>query len=305
MLTRPITRRPAPRMRTHVALAALLVALALLLAACGSSRTAENGSSSDGRDSSGGLAHQTGENDLVLRIETGGGFLPREAYFTQIPQFSLYGDGRLIFTGPVPEIFPGPALPNLREVRLSEEGMQRLLLEAERAGLLEPGRDLGMPPVADAPSTTFTLVTGGGRVVTDAYGLGIESPGDETLTPAQREARQKLMDFQVKLADLPALLQGEMSSDEEYVFPVVRILAQPASDEPDPSGLTPQVLEWPLADPATLGEPEDGGRLLVVTGEDLEKLRPLLAQANTLTRWKSGEAKYLLFPRPLLPDEGR
>ncbi|MBU2602872.1 MAG: hypothetical protein KKA32_12030 [Actinobacteria bacterium] len=38
-------------------------------------------------------------------------------------------------------------------------------------------------------------------------------------------------------------------------------------------------------------------------GADLETLRPLLVQADTLTLWKSGAEVYSLLLRPLLPEE--
>jgi hypothetical protein len=41
----------------------------------------------------------------------------------------------------------------------------------------------------------------------------------------------------------------------------------------------------------------------VVTGPDLETLRPLLAQATSITGWRSGGELYTLILLPMLPDE--
>jgi len=64
-------------------------------------------------------------------------------------------------------------------------------------------------------------------------------------------------------------------------------------------------LDWPLADLSTLGEAvlPEGYRRVVVSGDDLSTLRPLLGQATQITLWKSGDREYYLYFRPLLPDE--
>ena len=46
-----------------------------------------------------------------------------------------------------------------------------------------------------------------------------------------------------------------------------------------------------------------GFRGVVVSGDDLAKLRPLLVQATQITLWTSGDRQYNLSFRPLLPDE--
>ncbi len=59
-----------------------------------------------------------------------------------MPSFTLYGDGRAIVQGPITMEYPGPALPNLRQVRLTEAGVQAVLAAAQSAGLLDGDRDL-------------------------------------------------------------------------------------------------------------------------------------------------------------------
>ena len=51
------------------------------------------------------------------------------------------------------------------------------------------------------------------------------------------------------------------------------------------------------------GANSHGLRKVVVTGDDLATLRPLLDQATQITLWKSGDTEYNLWFRPLLPDE--
>jgi hypothetical protein len=64
---------------------------------------------------------------------------------------------------------------------------------------------------------------------------------------------------------------------------------------------------WPLADLATAGETVDNPaidvRCQVLEGDDLAKVRRLLAEANTLSVFESGDAFFTFIPRPLLPGE--
>jgi hypothetical protein len=177
---------PRRKVRKYIVLVMFASLLALLAAACGSNDVQLGNTTTSGGAGNGApgepLDYPRGERDLVLRVEQGGGFLPVEAVFTMVPGFSLYGDGRVIFSGPIPEIFPGPALANLQQVQLSEEGVQQLLQAAREAGLTEDLADLGQPPVADASTTKFTLNVNGETHEIDAYALGYEPefPGGAT-----------------------------------------------------------------------------------------------------------------------------
>jgi hypothetical protein len=76
--------------------------LALVLFACG-------GLNDDGGGAgSGAISHPTGAEDLVLRVETSGGFVPMEYNVTRLPSWSLYGDGRIVTEDQI-EIYPQPA----------------------------------------------------------------------------------------------------------------------------------------------------------------------------------------------------
>jgi hypothetical protein len=296
---------------------AIPLLLVFALAACGGAGDDPQANGPNGTPPQ--LAYPRGADELVLQIEYTGGFLTPEATFAEVPFYSLYGDGRLIFAGPMIEIYPPPALPNLRVRQLTDEGMARLLERAAEAGLLEEGRDLGYPPVADAPTARFTLQLEEGTYVTEVYALGFEgdqdprgevppadgseAPSDSTLTEEQLEARQRLLDFQAALFDLDAWLGDEIGPDEEYLFEALAVRIAPPPPEPDPEELEPALFSWPLADLGTLGRSEDGHRVAVIAGGELEQLRPQLLSANTLTLWESeGETYHLAF-RPLLPHE--
>ncbi len=249
----------------------------------------------------------TGEDELVLRVEQGGGFLPIEVALTELPLFALYGDGRIFQPAPTIAIFPPPALRGYQVAQIDRQAIERILRGAREAGLLEQ-RDYGTPPVADAPNTTFVFHLGGEEMRTSIYALGFEPPpGDgaqDVLTPDQRQAREDAQQYLQSLTNLSAQ-EGEELTWESYepsgVAAYVRE-ADPASYEG--AEVQPNRLEWPLGDLASVGEETAPDlRRLVVSGEDLAQLRPLLEEASAITLWQSGDKFYQLAFRPLLPGE--
>jgi hypothetical protein len=255
----------------------------------------------------GGVGHPTGSNDLVLRVETAGGFVAPAYALTQIPEFSLYGDGRLVRPGPMMEIYPGPALPNLLVTSVSEDGIQAILRAAGAAGLLGADRRYSMPVVSDAPTTTFTVVTGGVRHVVSAYALGVTAGPGGQMSDEESRARAALVSFQAKLSSLGSWLPaGSVGPEQPFVPTGLRVFASPGAPAEQP-GLREPILHWPLSTSlAALGAPvpiSPDLRCGAVTGPDLAALLPFVRRANQLTPWRSGASIYTLTFRPLLPDE--
>ena len=264
-----------------------------------------------------GTTHEypRGASEVVLRIDASGGFVPVQYSLTETPGFSLYGDGTVIVTGPMIEIWPQPALPNLQKTTISEKAIDSLLAAAQEAGLFDAGVDYGQPTVTDMPTTTITINSGGATYTSSIYALGFgemfdtefgASSAELGLTSEQAEARAKVLEFTMKTGDLDSFT-GTTLQWEQYEYESLAIFSLPY----DP-GLTmydetvqPNHLDWPLGDLSTLGEPvsPEGYRRVVVSGDDLAELRPLLAQATQITLWKSGAHEYYLYFRPLLPDE--
>lgn len=283
-----------------VKIAAFTVLVGLLLAACGGVGD-EDGSGSGSE----GIDHSTGAEELVLRVHSGGGFVPIELTLQEIPGFSLFGDGRAIVTGPVIEIYPGPALPNLQMTRLTEEGVQAILEEAERAGLLDGDASYDYRCVTDLPTTTFTAVVEGRTHTVSAYALGFEDQMTGDCPDVDVEARAALAEFWTKLGDLESWLpEGSIGETEPFVPEEMRLYVTPYRADPE---LEQEPIQWPLeGSPAEFGEPDQtlpDYRCGVVSAEDLDALLPLAEDANQLTPWTSdGEQVGLVF-RPLLPDE--
>jgi hypothetical protein len=289
--------KPNPR-----SLAAAFVILTVIGAACAKATTTGGGGSSSG------IEHPMGPNDLVLKVETGGGFVAPATHFKEFPSFALYGDGRLIVQGAQIEIYPGPALPSLQVTRISEEGIQAILEGAQAAGLLGPDKHYDFMTISDAPTTTFTTVAEGGRHVVSVYALGESAAaGNQGISPGELQAREALAAFQGKLGDLGSWLpQGSLTEEGPYRFEELRIFVLDQSASPEP-GLEQKPVDWPLSPPlASFGQPVTNGpegRCGSVSGDDLKSLLPLAEKANELTPWQSGGTDYTLVLRPLLPDE--
>jgi hypothetical protein len=277
-----------------------LLAISILVASVGTA-CAGLGAGAAG----GGIDHPTGSDDLILRVHVGGGFVPIEYSLREIPFFSLYGDGRMVTVGPQIEIYPGPALPNLQVTGISEEGIQAILEAARDAGLFGPDTRYDHPGIADASTTTFTIVAEGRRHVISAYALGFDEPSG--LIPADElEARRALFDFQSKLGDLRSWLpEGSVGEEGPFTFDELRIFVRegaPRSDE----GLDQQPKDWPLGTPLSEFGAIDQDldlRCGSVAGQDLATLLPAAQESNELTPWRSDGLSYQLVLRPLLPDE--
>jgi len=274
---------------TRSALAAVLV---LGLAAC-----AERGAA--GGPSAPSSAPTTSEaaaaDGLVLRVEHVGGFVSPSVTAARLPLVSVYADGRVITEGPVPAIYPGPALPNVQVAEIDAAAVQDLVDRALAAGVAET-TDLGTPPVADAPSTRFTLVTTGGTHEREVYAL-FETPGGSGLTPGQEEARGRLSDLQTWLLDAAG------AATTSYAPESVAAVVTPWTDPED--GLSQPELPWPgpgLPGESTGGPPDV--TCVTATGADAQSVLAAARDGNAATPWVTGDGvRWSVALRPLLPDE--
>ena len=187
--------------RKHLPLIAFPALAALLLVACG-----DDSSNGDAPTDSlpvdtlapiettvppttvpSGFEHPTGADDVIVRIAYEGGFVPVETMFLNLPTLLVSGDGHAFVQGPVPEIYPGPLLPNIQVSPVTEAGIQDLLQLADEQGLFADVEYSNPMNIADAPDTVVEISANGDTFVHRAYALGI---GDET-----DPARQALADF--------------------------------------------------------------------------------------------------------------
>jgi len=280
------------RMLVVTATVVLLTLTAAISTACGDEGSAGNENS---------FEHPTGAHDVVLRVDSAGGFVPVSTALTDLPEFTLYGDGTVIVSGPIIMIYPGPAMPNLQKAKVSQETIQAILSAAQEAGLFDPTFDYGQPGITDMDTTTITTNVDGKTYTSSIYALNAIEPGGG-LTMEQQQARATVSQFVGKLVDLTAFEQDLEWTP--YEFKALTVYSSVAG-EPGDTDVQPNKLDWRLADLATSGEAvqPEGFRKLVVTGDDLATLRPLLGEATQITLWKSGGNEYNLYFRPLLPDE--
>jgi hypothetical protein len=243
----------------------------------------------------------TGADQLLLRVTTGGGAPPISIQLTHKPWFALYGDGRIVVQGPRPD-YPSPLLPDLRQMQVTPAEIQKIVGEADRAGLLGPDARFDAVDIYDASTTEFTAIVDGKTHMIGAYALDYDV---EVADRAVAEARGRFSEFEREIMDLAAFLKREVSNAETYEAAAMRVFAGPTyvskQDE-----LKREVVAWPLtADPATAGEaafvPQT--RCLVLTGSDLEAFRQVALTADTLTLWTYGPNRYAVYVRPLYPDE--
>ncbi|SNT65137.1 hypothetical protein SAMN05421812_12071 [Asanoa hainanensis] len=269
--------------------------LLLLASACGAA---------DAASPAPPAAASLGADEVALRVTYTGGFVTPQSIPGRVPAVSVYGDGRVITEGPVAAIYPGPALPNLQQARISEADVDALVDRAVAAGV-GAGTDLGQPGVADASTTRFVVTTENGVKQTDAYALGMADVGG-LLSPSQAAARQKLADLLAALQDLPATLgTGAVREEGAYQPKSVAAIATPYVKPEQPLELQPPVpVDWP--GPALPGDklnPNVDVGCVTATGDQAQAVLAAAGKANAATPWASGGEQWSLLLRPVLPDE--
>jgi hypothetical protein len=297
------TRRLAPTLRRGRTLAVSFL-IAIAAAACGRA----TGGSAGGTPSPGQPNHPAGPTDLVLRVQSEGGFVAPQALLLRYPMFSLYGDGTVVTEGAQIAIYPQPALPPLIATRVTAAGVQAILHAARAAGLYGPSANYRGAIMPDSAETVFKLIEGGRTHTFRVSGLGANGSDIPAHELAPRRGFETLL---TKLTDLRSWLPaGSVGKDQPYRPSAMRVFVTPGTPKGSGGSMHEPSVAWPLADSlAMFGTPistplQGGpGRCGVVKGEDLAKVLPLAQRANQLTPWTSDGKIYGLSFRPLLPDE--
>ena len=287
----------APSIAPSIALPTFLLAT-ILVAACGGGGSPGRSSSPEPTSTPVGIEHPTGANDVVLRFEEGGGFVPMGFLAGQAPTFTLYGDGTTIVRDWTQQQPPAvgdlqPQLP-FQIVRLTEDQVQELLAFAVGPGALGIARAAYDPGnVADAPTAIFTLNAGGTTKTVSVVALGFDNPqSPDALIVAQLASLgERLRGFSAPGAALwtPDRYRGILSPDafgNPRDWPWADITPADFHELKVPNGFTWNARTMTAAEIAALGlEDIEGGFLnLVLNGP--------------------GDGKVYSFTlRPLLPDE--
>ncbi|SDH15048.1 hypothetical protein [Klenkia brasiliensis] len=248
-----------------------------------------------GQQGTGGPAPQLPDDGdaLVLRVvETGGsgpGFDP-----APLPFVTVHRDGRVLSLGPVAAIYPPFAWPNVQLHRVDDAVLAELVQAAQDAGVTGTA-DLGDPQIADARTTSITLVNDQGTTTRDVPALR-EGIGAPSLTAEQTAARRALVALVDRLRDL-----ATTGRPESYRPTAVAAVARPWTPVDGPLPEQPAV-SWP--GPALPGEPiAPGVGCALATGEQAAALVRAATSASTLTPWTDGGRTWAVTFRPLLPHE--
>jgi hypothetical protein len=294
-------------MSTRTALPVTAILVALALGACSAGATAGGSpAASQGAATASpiaGIDHPTGSDEIVLRVDESGGFVPMEFIAAHVPQFTLYGDGTVVFTSasPVPpERADGVTLSSpLRTAKLTEEQVQSLLAVALRDGGLGAARaEYQNPLVADAPTTVFTINADGASKTVSVVALGMDDQqpnADSAIKKALAELGGRLKDF-----------DPDGSQSEPYVATAYEgVLTRQEGLQ----GV--QVRDWPWTDltPADFAVPNDPNQL----PQGRATITPAQAEALGIDGFESGivmgvylrddaGSVYSFSLRPVLPE---
>lgn len=232
--------------------------------------------------------------------------LPPSATFGWLPQLVITADGRVLQTGAVPAVFPGPLVQPIFARQLSPNGWARIVAAARAAGLLTGAIDFTggqMPPgsaavrlqiVADG--RIYEMTGDPSRVIQCIQAPCVAPPG----TP------EAFAGFLQAVSD-PASIAGaaELGPDQAYVPGGYAILVGPVADD---QGVPQPPMAWPLGGLAAFGTAlgdGTGGRCGIVTGQDAATLHAPLAAARQTTPWRDPADGSLrgLVVRVLLPGD--
>jgi len=246
---------------------------------------------------------------VIFRVSWEGGFVTPEMLLGRLPVIAVYADGRTITLGPVPAIFPGPFMPNLLQQTLSREALDSLIQLARDKDLLKDVK-YDFPGIADAADTVLEINLDGQSYRLSAYALAEAADGGVApaieVPPADVAGRAAMREFIDALTGMPA--DGFVDEQHPYAFDALRLYVIKAAivENSEFPGEQPPIA-WPLGDLGAAGERVEnspvGARCLVVEGDDLATIRPLLEDANQLSVFESEGEFYSLIPRPLYPDE--
>ncbi len=295
-------------------LAALLSAIVLIVAACTGAATPSSGGSANpspgGSPAPSNAASpppSSSPDTLILRVANEGGFLAPNAARTQLPIVSVYADGRIITTGAVPAIYPGPLVPALVYRSVGPDGAAAILRTAVAAGLA--GADTTYPPgpAPDAPMIVITVGHDGTRTIS-RFGFLDAFPGQQPLDSDPAGPVRAAASALVAKVTGTDTFGGTSGPSGTYQPLGYQLFVSPGAPQPtDPSLARPPVA-WPLSTPlASFGQADllggAGARVGLVSGADAQTLAPILAGASQLTGFTSAGGVWTIAVRPLLPDE--
>ena len=239
----------------------------------------------------GAVDHPTEPAAVVLRMFSGGGFVPQSIAFIETPQFTLYGNDVAIFRAPPPpDAQFGDAWPPFQCLQLTPEQVDELLTFAlDQGGLADADTDYPNPNITDVGTTVFTIDAGGVDKTVSVFALGFEMAPEDQLADRDRFAALRAL-----LGDFGATVEGEQPFD---VPAYQALLEEDLSDEP------PAAMPWPWTDVEAgdfaLGDPTTE---VLLTPDQVAVVTtvPNGGQASIPVSSPDGDPRFLSV-KPLLP----
>jgi hypothetical protein len=262
-----------------------VIALALLtlvpLAACGDDGSAAG----DEADGTGGEVETTpmvfGDGaEVLLRLHTGGGFVPMIFVQREVPSFLLFDDGRLVrHTDDGAEV-----VPEFQEVQLDETETAELL---DTAVEVIDGPDVGAPLVTDLPTMTIEATADDG----ETRALSMYAPGiEDGLTMSEREARDAVDQLVLALDSAGGTTASAYVPEEWLALTVF-------------SGIEPGgIARWPL-DPGRMADGRASNVCTRLTQDEFDEVAEALEDGRYegVVASRNGSAEIAL--RPVLTGD--
>lgn len=258
----------------------LLVLLPLALAplvGCGGGGTT-GGDEEPGEIETTPMVFGDGE-EVLLRIQTGGGFVPVIFAQREVPDVLLFDDGRLVrHRGDGSEV-----VPEFEEVQLDEAETAELLASA---AAVVGGPDVGNPAVTDLPTMTIDLADDGGTRTLAIYAPGFE----DGLSQEQRAARAAADQLVEDLDRAGGTDAGQFVPDEWLALTMFSGI--------EPGGIAP----WPL-EPERMASDDTPDVCTRLTRDELLELAAALEDGTEEGMVASANGSAELALRPVLTGD--
>ena len=238
-----------------------------------------------------------------------------DAYYAQLPVFTLLGDGRVVVPTAAVNVYSGPFVPEVRVRQLTDAGVTRVVetvVASEQFVADAEWYGMGTLGLYDAGSARFTLNTDGAAVTVSVYGLGAYLTDEPAANlPADELAvHQALILLLEQLSTIESWLPAEAWSEpswEPYRPDTIRLFARNADEDVAEVDAPFYERPWPDEDgPAWIEYPRyEWGvfRCRVAAGGDADLWYEALSDADGLTRFLRDDHRYQVSVGLVLPEE--
>lgn len=201
--------------------------------------------------------------------------------FGWLPNLTIAGGQYIDGMIAIPTIYPGPLYEGLSERSISAAGIDQIVAEARKDGLLGSKTDYSGQPAPGSVLTHVELQIDG--VTHDLTGPLPSGDAPTSASPGTTAAYEL---FWSRITSLDSWLGADLGQSKPYVPTSIAVLLTPPTTASGP--MTPTETSWPLASTfATFGKPYGGAdyRCATVTGTELATLLPVVQASNQLTRF--------------------